>query len=46
MSWELKRHPMYHGEVKQTYPNIAAGEPALSKAVVVGNVVFLYGMTG
>jgi 2-iminobutanoate/2-iminopropanoate deaminase len=46
MSWETKRCPMYYGDAKQIYPNIMPSEPALSKAIVVGNLVFISGMHG
>ncbi|GAH47950.1 unnamed protein product, partial [marine sediment metagenome] len=37
MGWEVKKYPMYYGGVK---------EPCSSKAVVVGNMVFLSSMDG
>lgn len=36
MDWEVKTYPMYYGKVRQPY----------SKSVVVGNLIFLSGMTG
>ena len=46
MNWKVNRYPLYYGNVKQTYPNMAAGEPALSRSVVVGNLILLSGMPG
>ena len=39
--WELKKYPMYYGDVKQVYPNIEPGMPFLSESVAVGNLLFL-----
>jgi 2-iminobutanoate/2-iminopropanoate deaminase len=36
MDWEVKTYPLYYGRARQPY----------SKSVVVGNLVFLSGMTG
>lgn len=46
MDWEVKKYPMYYGGVKQVYPNIKPGSPFFSKAISVGNLVFLAGMAG
>ncbi len=46
MNWEMKKYPMYYGNVKQTYPNIAPGEVMCSESAVVGNLIFLSGMAG
>ncbi len=46
MNWKVNRYPLYYGNIKQIYPNTAAGEPALSKAIVIGNLIFLSGMPG
>ena len=46
MNWEMKRYPMYQGNVNQIYPNVTTGEPALSKSIVAGNLVFISGMHG
>ena len=45
MSDEVKHYPFYIGGVKQTYPNVHPGTPKYASAVVVGNLVFLSGMT-
>jgi enamine deaminase RidA (YjgF/YER057c/UK114 family) len=44
--WELKKHPLLYGGVKQTYPNIQPGIPFMSESVIVGNLVFLSAMAG
>ncbi len=46
MDREMKKYPMYYGNVKQTYPNIAPGEVMCSRSAMVGNLVFLSGMAG
>jgi enamine deaminase RidA (YjgF/YER057c/UK114 family) len=44
--WEMKKHPLLYGGVKQVYPNILPGMPFMSESVVVGNLVFLSAMSG
>lgn len=44
--WEMKKYPMYYGDVKQVYPNIEPGMPFLSESVTVGNLIFISGMAG
>jgi enamine deaminase RidA (YjgF/YER057c/UK114 family) len=46
MKWDLKKYPMYISGIKQTYPSIKLGMPFLSKSAVVGNLIFLSGLTG
>lgn len=46
MKWELKKYPMPIGGVKQAYPHLKPGTPFLSKCSVVGNLIFLSGLTG
>jgi len=46
MDGEVKHYPMYIGGVKQVYPNLPPGSPIYAKSVVVGNLVFVSGMTG
>jgi len=41
----VKHYPFYIGGVKQIYPNVHPGTPKYASAVVVGNLVFLSGMT-
>jgi len=45
MGEKLKHYPFYIGGVKQVYPNVHPGTPKYASAVVVGNLVFLSGMT-
>lgn len=45
MDWEVKHYPMHYAGVKQVYPNVPPGSPIYAKAVVVGNLVFVSGMT-
>lgn len=45
MGEKLKYYPFYIGGVKQVYPNVHPGTPKYASAVVVGNLVFLSGMT-
>ena len=45
MGENVKHYPFYIGGVKQTYPNVHPGTPKYASAVVVGNLVFLSGMT-
>lgn len=45
MKWGLKKYPIHIGGVKQTYPYIKLGAPFLSKCSVVGNIIFLSGLT-
>jgi len=45
LDWEVKHYPFYIGGVKQVYPNIHPGAGKYASAVVVGNLVFLSGMT-
>jgi len=45
MGEKVKYYPFYIGEVKQVYPNVHSGTPKYASAVVVGNLVFLSGMT-
>lgn len=42
----VKRNPMIRNGVKQVYPNITHGMPFMSESVVVGNLVFISGMSG
>jgi 2-iminobutanoate/2-iminopropanoate deaminase len=44
--WEMKKHPMLCGDVKQVYPNVEPGMPFLSESVSVGNLIYLSGMSG
>lgn len=44
--WELKKHPMFLGDVKQVYPNVEPDAPFLSEAVSIGNLIYLSGMNG
>ncbi len=44
--WEMKKYPMLLGDVKQIYPNVEPGEPFLSEAVSIGNLIYLSGMNG
>jgi len=46
MDWEVKKCPMYYGGVRQVYPNIKPGIGFFSKAVAVGNLIFLAGFAG
>ena len=46
MGCELKKYPMYYGDVKQTYPNIKPGMSFFSKSAIVGNIIFLSGLDG
>ena len=41
MDCKAKRYPAYCGGVKQAYPHISPGETFYSRAVVVGNLIFL-----
>jgi len=41
---ELKKYPMYYGNVMQTYPNIKPGTSFYSKSVVLGNLVLTSGL--
>jgi 2-iminobutanoate/2-iminopropanoate deaminase len=45
MGEKVKYYPFYIGGVKQIYPNVHPGTPKYASAVVVGNLVFLSGMT-
>lgn len=45
MKWNLKKYPMYINGNRQAYPDIKPGMPFLSKSAVVGNLVFLSGLT-
>ncbi len=45
MGDKVKYYPFYIGGVKQVYPNVHPGTPKYASAVVVGNLVFLSGMT-
>ena len=45
MGDKVKHYPFYIGGVKQVYPNVHPGTPKYASAVVVGNLVFLSGMT-
>jgi 2-iminobutanoate/2-iminopropanoate deaminase len=45
MGEKVKYYPFYIGGVKQVYPNVHPGTPKYASAVVVGNLVFLSGMT-
>lgn len=44
--WEVRKHPLYSGGLKQVYPNIEPGMPFLSESVEVGNLLFLSAVTG
>jgi 2-iminobutanoate/2-iminopropanoate deaminase len=44
--WEMKKHPMFLGDVKQVYQNVEPGAPFLSEAVSIGNLIYLSGMNG
>jgi enamine deaminase RidA (YjgF/YER057c/UK114 family) len=44
--WEMKKFPMFIGDVKQVYPNVEPGAPFLSEAVSIGNLIYLSGMNG
>lgn len=46
INWEMTKYPMVYGGVKQTYPNVAPGQPIFSRAVKVGNLIFLGQMAG
>lgn len=46
MDWSMTKYPMYYGGVKQAYPNVAPGDPIFSRAVKVGNLIFLSSMSG
>jgi len=46
MKWDMKKYPMYISGIKQTYPSVNLGMPFLSKSAVVGNLIFLSGLTG
>jgi 2-iminobutanoate/2-iminopropanoate deaminase len=45
MEEKVKYYPFFIGGVKQVYPNVHPGTPKYASAVVVGNLVFLSGMT-
>jgi 2-iminobutanoate/2-iminopropanoate deaminase len=45
MEKKVKYYPFFIGGVKQVYPNVHPGTPKYASAVVVGNLVFLSGMT-
>ncbi len=45
MGDKVKHYPFYIGGVKQVHPNVHPGTPKYASAVVVGNLVFLSGMT-
>lgn len=45
MAEEVKYYPFYIVGVKQVYPNVHPVIPQYVSAVVVGNLVFLSGMT-
>ena len=45
MGDKVKYYPFYIGGIKQVYPNVHPGTPKYASAVVVGNLVFLSGMT-
>jgi 2-iminobutanoate/2-iminopropanoate deaminase len=45
MEEKMKYYPFFIGGVKQVYPNVHPGTPKYASAVVVGNLVFLSGMT-
>jgi 2-iminobutanoate/2-iminopropanoate deaminase len=45
MGEKVKYYPFYIGGVKQVHPNVHPGTPKYASAVVVGNLVFLSGMT-
>ena len=44
--WEMKKYPMFLGEVKQVYPNVEPGAPFFSEAVSIGNLIYLSAMNG
>jgi len=44
--WEMKKYPMYYGDVKQTYPNVTPVMPTISRSAVVGNLIFISDMDG
>ena len=41
--WEMKTYPAYYAGVKQSYPQVAPGEPMFARSSVVGNLVFCSG---
>ena len=45
MGEKVKYYPFYIAGVKQVYPNVHPGTPKYASAVVMGNLVFLSGMT-
>ena len=45
MGDKVKYYPFYIVGIKQVYPNVHPGTPKYASAVVVGNLVFLSGMT-
>jgi 2-iminobutanoate/2-iminopropanoate deaminase len=45
MGDEVTYHPFCIGGVEQTYPNVHPGTPKYAAAMVVGNLVFVSGMT-
>ncbi len=44
--WEIKKYPVQYRSVAHTYPRIKPNMPLLSESVVVGDLIFLSGMTG
>ncbi len=46
MKWEIKKYPMHIGGIKQVSPHIKPGMPFLSMCSIVGNLIFLSGLTG
>jgi 2-iminobutanoate/2-iminopropanoate deaminase len=44
--WEMRKYPMYVGNIPQTYPNIDSGQPFFSESATVGNLIFLSSMSG
>jgi len=45
MGEKVKHYPFYIGGVKQVFPNVHPGAGKYASAVVVGNLIFLSGMT-
>ena len=45
MEEKVKHYPFYIGGVKQVFPNVHPGAGKYASAVVVGNLIFLSGMT-
>jgi 2-iminobutanoate/2-iminopropanoate deaminase len=42
---KVTHYPMYYGGVKQVYPDVPPGSPIYAKEIVVGDLIFVSGMT-